>query len=154
MSQESEKAVQLQNPAPTRAGVDHTALRVNQATIITLLILGFVANQVWLVALVAGVMLLGTAVPQAALFQRLYSNILRPLGWLRPDVHHEAAAPHRFAQGLGGSMLLVALIALLNGLSFVGWLLVLVVVVLAAINLLSGFCVGCFVYFQLQRLRV
>ena len=34
-----------------------------------------------------------------------------------------------------------------------GWALAIVVIVLAAINLIFGFCAGCFVYFQLARLR-
>ncbi|HMQ34233.1 MAG TPA: DUF4395 family protein [Chloroflexaceae bacterium] len=34
-----------------------------------------------------------------------------------------------------------------------GWALALMVVALAAINLIFGFCAGCFVYTQLARLR-
>lgn len=133
--------------------VDHTALKVNQAAIIALLALAFVLNQVWLVALVAAVMILGTASPQLALFQRLYRDGLRPAGLLRPDVRAEAAAPHRFAQGMGGGVLAAATAALLLGLGGLGWALTLVVVALAAVNLLFGFCAGCFVYFQLARMR-
>jgi hypothetical protein len=134
-------------------GFDRTALRVNQAAIITLLALAFVLNQPWLVAVVAAVMVLGTASPQLALFQRLYRDLLRPAGLLRPDVHAEAAAPHRFAQGLGGAVLVAASAALFAGLSALGWSLALVVIALAAINLAFGFCAGCFLYFQLGRLR-
>jgi Domain of unknown function (DUF4395) len=133
--------------------VDRTALRVNQAAIITLLALAFLLNQPWLVALVAAVMVLGTASPQLALFQRLYRDGLRPAGLLKPDLHTEAAAPHRFAQGLGGAVLVAASAALFVGLAVLGWVLALVVVALAAVNLAFGFCAGCFVYFQLTRLR-
>lgn len=139
--------------APGTAHVDRTALRVNQAAIVALLLLAFVLDLRWLVVFVAAVMLLGTLTPALALFQRLYRDILRPAGLLRPDVQAEDPAPHRFAQGLGGTVLAVASIALLAGASFVGWALALVVVVLAALNLLLGFCAGCFVYFQLRRLQ-
>ncbi|HEX9441723.1 MAG TPA: DUF4395 family protein, partial [Roseiflexaceae bacterium] len=97
----------------TRALFDRTALRVNQALIIALLALAFVLDQPWLVVFVCAVMALGTAIPQAALFQRLYRDVLRPAGLLKPDLHDEDAAPHRFAQGLGAAVLLVASIALL-----------------------------------------
>jgi hypothetical protein len=135
------------------AAVDHTALQVNQAAIIGLLAAGFVVNQPWLVAFVCAVMALGTAYPPAALFQRLYRDILRPAGLLRPDPRAEDAAPHRFAQGLGAAVLLAASLALFGGAGALGWGLALVVIALAAINLFFGFCAGCFVYFQLQRLR-
>ncbi len=132
--------------------VDRTALKVNQAMIITLLLVAFVADLPWLVAVVAVVMALGTATPRLALFQRLYRDLLRPAGLLHSDVHAKSAAPHRFAQGLGAAVLVAAVIALVIGPAMLGWALTLLVVVLAAINLFFGFCVGCFLYLQLARL--
>jgi hypothetical protein len=144
-------------PPSTAAGpsgtVDHTALRVNQAFIVGLLTIGFLLDAVWLVAVVAAVMAAGTVSPALALFQRVYRDLLRPAGLLRPDVHAESAAPHRFAQGMGASVLGIALVALLAGASWLGWALVLIVVALAAVNLIFGFCTGCFIFFQLERLR-
>lgn len=133
--------------------VDRTALRFNQASIITLLVLGFLLDQVWLVVIVAAVMVLGTITPALAVFQRFYRDLLKPAGILKADPHTEDPAPHRFAQGLGGAMVVAASLALFLGAPVVGWGLALVVVVLAAVNLLFGFCAGCFVFFQLQRLR-
>lgn len=133
--------------------VDRAALRTNQAFIIALLALAFVAAQPWLVAFVCAVMALGTALPQAALFQRIYRDVLRPAGLLKPDVHEEDPAPHRFAQGMGAAVLLAASVALFAGAATLGWGLAFVVIALAAVNLFFGFCAGCFVYFQLARLR-
>jgi uncharacterized membrane protein YhaH (DUF805 family) len=131
---------------------DRTALRVNQAFIVALVLAAFVLNQPLIAGFVALVMALGTATPQLALFQRLYRDLLRPAGLLRPNVHHEDPAPHRFAQGMGAAVLGLGVLALLLGAPLVGWALALLVVVLAAVNLLFGFCAGCFVFFQLQRL--
>jgi uncharacterized membrane protein YhaH (DUF805 family) len=133
--------------------LDRTALRVNQALIIAFLAIGFLLDQAWLVVFVCAVMAVGTAVPRAALFQRLYRDVLRPAGLLKPDLHAEDAAPHRFAQGMGAAVLLLAVLALFAGAAALGWGLVFVVIALAAVNLLFGFCAGCFVYFQLARLR-
>jgi hypothetical protein len=133
--------------------VDRTALRVNQAFIVVLLALAFVLNQPWLAALVAAVMIIGTVAPSAALFQQIYRRGLRPAGLLRPDVHAEDPTPHRFAQGMGGTVLGLGALALFAGLSGLGWGLTILVIALAAVNLAFGFCAGCFVYFQLQRLR-
>ncbi len=139
--------------APERR-VDHSALRVNQAFIIAFLALAFVLNAVWLVAFVAAVMLLGTAVPRLSLFKAVYGRVLRPAGLVKPDVVVDNPEPHRFAQGFGGVVLLAAIAALLAGVTVAGWALVGVVVVLAALNLFLGFCAGCFVYYQLNRLGV
>jgi hypothetical protein len=136
-----------------RGQVDRTALRVNQACIIGFLALAFLLDQPWLVAFVFAVMAIGTAFPQAALFQRIYRDVLRPAGLLKPDVQDEDAAPHRFAQGMGAAVLLIATVALFAGALALGWGLSFVVIALAAVNLFFGFCAGCFVYFQLQRLR-
>jgi hypothetical protein len=136
----------------TLPGFDRTALRVNQAVMIVLLLAAFVANMPWLAATTAIIMALGAISPSLALFQRLYRDVLRPAGLLRPDIHQEDAAPHRFAQGMGATVLILASLALFLGAPTVGWALALLVVALAAINLVFGFCVGCFIFFQIQRL--
>jgi hypothetical protein len=148
-------AGQLQQPRGMMAArvVDHTALRVNQAVIILLLAIGFLTDQVWLVALVGLVMAAGTIHGSLALFQRLYRDVLRPLGLLRPDPRADDPAPHRFAQGVGATVLLAATLILLGGAAAPGWGLVFLVVALAGVNLVFNFCAGCFVFYQLQRVR-
>jgi hypothetical protein len=132
---------------------DRTALKVNQGFIIAILALGFLVNQPLFVGLVAAVMALGTVDNRLALFQRVYRDGLRPAGLLRPDIHEEDPAPHRFAQGMGAGVLILALLAFAFNLPVVAWGLVVLVIALAAINLFFGFCAGCFVYFQLARLK-
>ncbi len=132
--------------------VDHSALRVNQAFIIGFSLLAFILNNVWLGAFVGVVMLLGTAVPTLSLFKRIYQHALRPAGLVKPDVIVDNPEPHRFAQGFGGVVVALAVVSLLAGLPILGWSLVWLVIVLAALNLFLGFCAGCFVYYQLGKL--
>jgi hypothetical protein len=132
--------------------VDRSALRVNQSFIIGLSILAFVLNSPLIAAFVAAVMLIGTAWPKLALFQGIYRSMLKPAGLVKPDVIEDNPEPHRFAQGFGGTVLAAGVIALLLGLSLPGWALVWLVIALAALNLFLGFCAGCFVYYQLNRL--
>jgi hypothetical protein len=134
--------------------VDQSSLKVNQTFIIALLLLAFVLDSTWLVIFVAAVMLVGTAVPALSLFKRVYQHVLRPAGVVKPNVIVDNPEPHRFAQGFGGVVLLGAIAALLAGAAAVGWALVGLVVVLAALNLFLGFCAGCFVYYQLHKLGV
>lgn len=133
--------------------VDHSALRVNQAAIITLLLVAFVLNTPWLVAVVALIMLVGTAL-RAPGFKWIYAGFLKPRGIVKPDVIEDNPQPHVFAQGMGGTVLLIALAGFLLGSPVVGWALTWLVVALAALNLFVGFCAGCFVYYWLVRLGV
>jgi hypothetical protein len=88
------------------------------------------------------------------LFQWIYRSILKPAGLVKPDVIEDNPEPHRFAQGFGGTVLAAGVIALFLGQSLLGWALVWLVIALAALNLFLGFCAGCFVYYQLNRLGV
>ncbi len=133
--------------------VDHATLRVNQAAIIVLLLLAFIVNFPWLVALVALVMLVGTAISRPGFFF-LSTGVLRPAGIVKPHVLTDNPEPHRFAQGFGGVVAAVSALSLLLGAAAFGWVLAWVVIVLAALNLFAGFCAGCAVYYWLHRLQV
>lgn len=134
--------------------VDHTALKVNQAFIIGLLLVAFLLSSWWLVALVGAVMLLGTATPQLALFKQIYRRLMLPAGLLKARIVPDNPEPHLFAQGFGGVVLTLALLALAGNQAVLGWALVWLVVALAALNLFVGFCAGCFLYYQLNKLGV
>ena len=130
--------------------VDHSALRANQASIIALLILGFIMDSPPLVTFVAGVMLLGSLIGRPG-FLPVYESV-RALGIARPLLLADNAAPHRFAQTLGGVFLVLSTAGFFAGLPGLGWLLSWLVVALAALNLFVGFCVGCAVYYWFNRL--
>ncbi len=140
-------ANQLQN-------VDHSAIRTNQATIIILLVLAFVLNLPWLVGLVALVMLAGTFVRRPGFAMLLYARWLKPLGWVKPYVLKDNPEPHLFAQGFGGIVLVVSSLGFALGSAVVGWIMAWLVIALAALNLFGGFCVGCAVYYWLNRMNV
>jgi len=133
--------------------IDHSALSVNQAVIILLLVAAFILNVPLLAGVVALVMLAGTALGRPG-FGWLYTGLLRPLGIVRPDVTPDNPEPHRFAQGFGGLVVLAGWLALLGGLNNLGWTLAWLVIALAALNLFGGFCAGCAVYYWLNRLNV
>ena len=62
----------------------------------------------------------------------------------------ESPAPHNFAQGFGGVVLVIASLLLLLA-PLLGLVLALLVAVLALVNLAFGFCAGCQIYYQLGR---
>ena len=133
--------------------VDHSALRTNQAMIIGLSLLGYIFDVPVLAGFVGIVMAVGTLVKRPG-FGAVYSKLLRPLGLVRPDIFEDNPEPHRFAQGFGSVVILTGTIALMLGSDLLGWLLVWFVIALAALNLFAGFCVGCAMYYWLNRMSV
>src|SRR5256886_15816379 len=135
--------------------VDHSALKVNQTGIVATVLVAFVGSVVfrpliWLIPLLAIVLLLGTFVPQLALFKQLYFRVLKPAGIIKPRPVQDRPEPHNFAQGLGGVFLVLAS-ALLVPFDIGGLAPALLVAVLAFVNLAFGYCVGCQIYFQLGK---
>src|SRR5207245_5384533 len=135
--------------------VDHSALKVNQTGIIATVLVAFIGSAVFrpllvVIPLIAIVLLLGTFTPQLALFKQLYFKVLKPRGVVKPRPVQDRPEPHNFAQGLGGVFLAVGSIFLIP-LPVVGLALSLLVAVLAFVNLAFGYCVGCQIFFQLER---
>jgi hypothetical protein len=133
--------------------VDHASLKSNQGMIILLLVLAFIFNTPYLAAFVALVMLFGTLFGRPGFFL-VYRHLLVPVGLIEPDLVDDNPEPHRFAQGFGASVLIAASIFLLLNRSTLGWVFVWVVLGLAMLNLLIGFCAGCAVYYWLNKLKV
>ncbi len=134
--------------------VDHSALRANQSLVILLPVLAFIFNLPWLVAITAVVMLIGSFVLHGPGFGFLYKSVLKPSGLVKADVVQDNREPHVFAQGMGGVFLTIATVLLYLGVSVVGWALSWLVIALAALNLFGGFCVGCAIYYWLNRINV
>jgi len=137
------------------AVVDHSALKVNQTGIVATVLVAFVGSVVFrpllvLIPLLAIVLLLGTFAPQLALFKQLYLRVLKPAGIVKPRPVQDRPEPHNFAQGLGGVFLAVASIFLIP-VAFIGLALALIVAVLAFVNLAFGYCLGCQIFYQLER---
>jgi hypothetical protein len=138
---------------PLLVKVDHSAIKVNQAMIVGLNVLAFLLNAAWLAGVVALVMVIGTLLKLPG-FSFIYRYALKPAGLVKPEVLMDNPEPHRFAQGLGGVVMIGGVLALVLGAPFIGWGLIWLVVALAALNLFTGFCAGCAVYYWLGRLKV
>ena len=135
--------------------VDHSALKVNQTGIVATVLVAFVGSIVFqpllvLIPLLAIVLLLGTFAPQLALFKQVYFKILKPRGIVEPRPVQDRPEPHNFAQGMGGVVLAIASIFLIP-VAVIGLALALLVAVLAFVNVAFGYCLGCQIFYQLER---
>ncbi|MGC9348351.1 MAG: DUF4395 domain-containing protein [Anaerolineae bacterium] len=134
--------------------VDQSAIKVSQASMILVLLIGFILDLWPLIAAVAVINFLGVIDPSLNLWRQLYLRVLKPAGWVKPSVipdHHE---PHLFAKAVGGVLATVASVLLALDLPIAGWVVTWILIFLAALNLFLGFCLGCFTYYQLNRLGV
>jgi|DewCreStandDraft_2_1066082.scaffolds.fasta_scaffold03162_4 hypothetical protein len=131
--------------------VDRTAIKFAQTVVALWIVVAGLLNAPWLVLFLAAALALSAAAPQRSLFRWVYQRVAVPLGVVRPRVIPDDPAPHRFAQALGAGVLWVATLALFVGASVAGWTLAALVAVLALLNVLAGFCAGCFLYYQLAR---
>ena len=131
---------------------DRNALRFGQISLIAVLSIGFVFNIETLIFV--GAYMLGAALvaPRWAPQLLTYRALVRR-GVLATEIHDEDPTPHRFAQKMGFGVLVAGVVSSLLGLSALAWGAAVMVIVLALINVTTGFCAGCFVHAQLARLR-
>lgn len=132
--------------------VDHAALKTNQLVIIAFCVAAFIFDLWLIVPAVAAVMLIGTIVGKPG-FLPVYRALVA-LRVVKPNPLPDDPAPHRFAQGLGASVLVVASILFTFGAAFPAWIAAWVVVFLASLNAFAGFCAGCFLFHQLAKAGV
>lgn len=134
--------------------IDSNLPRFSQGLQAVLLALAFLLDARWIVVAV-GVVLLAAALggPSFNLFAYLFKALPVPRG------EPEPAAPPRFAQRIGATLLVVSSVALLTAEHdsttwwVLGWGPALVVAVLSALAATTAFCLGCEIYLFFQRAR-
>jgi uncharacterized protein DUF4395 len=131
---------------PPAGRIDPRGHRFGAGVSALLLIAGTASNAPWLVA----VALLSIGVSAAfglrySIYGLIWRRIVRiaKLGPVEPE--HEY--PPRFAQVLGSTALTLALFAFAAGLAPLGWLLALAVAGLQGLLAVTGYCLGCRLYF-------
>jgi hypothetical protein len=134
--------------------VDHTGLKTGMATTILLLIVAFIVQSPLLVAVVGLCQLLAALDVSFAPYRLLYQYLVKDR-IAKPHVITDNPEPHRFAS-LVGALFNITAAGLLfaGGAAWLAWTLVGIVVVLANLNLWLNFCLGCWMYYQFNRLGV
>jgi hypothetical protein len=134
--------------------VDHTAIKVSQTITMLLLVTAFILDNWFLAAFVAGVNMVGAAIPALSLFSLIYRHLFKASGLVKPHLVPDYPEPHRFAQGFSGVTTALSAVLVWDGVTALGWALSWLVIVLANLNVFACFCAGCFTYYQLNRLGV
>jgi hypothetical protein len=134
--------------------VDRTAIKINQFFVILFSLSAFLLDEPLIAFFLGLIMISGSFFPKLAVFQLFYQWVIKPSGWIKPELINELSNPHQFASAMGGTMMITStLFILFLNLEAFGWAIILLVALLALTNLVLGFCAGCFLYFQISRVR-
>lgn len=131
--------------------VDHAEIKMGQ--LLTICISGVALGmQDTRPLLLLGIMfLLSGSVRGISPFMLLYRWVIRPLRLMKSDYRLDNIQPHKFGQLVGAITVLIALGLIEYGYPSAGWVVVGILIVLTGISY-AGWCVGCFLYYQLNRL--
>ena len=131
--------------------IDPRGPRFAAALTTVVLAIVLLTGNVWLLAAQTVVFAIGAFIGlQCTPYAAVYRGLVRPR--LAPPSELEAAAPPRFAQGVGFGFGVVGTIALALGASTVGLVAVGLALAAAFLNAAFGFCLGCEMYLTGRRL--
>ena len=131
---------------PPAGRIDPRGHRFGAGVSAALLLVAVGTATPWLVALVLVSIGLSAAFGlRYSIYGAVWRRIVRvaQLGPAEPE--HEY--PPRFAQTLGSVALVLSLVAFVIGVPIVGWLLALAVAALQSLLAVTGYCLGCRLYF-------
>jgi Domain of unknown function (DUF4395) len=131
---------------PPARFIDPRGQRFGAGVSVIVLGLAFAIGQFWLAALVGLNLLVASALGSRLFLPGRGWPLVRAALRLGPaEPEHEY--PPRFAQALGGIFIALGAVLCGLGLSIGGWLLVAAVVLLQTLLAVTGFCLGCRLYF-------
>jgi hypothetical protein len=134
--------------------VDQNQIKFNMAMTASLLIVGYLLNN-WIPVAIAIVCQFSGAMGLTfAPYRIIYTRIVIPSGIMKANKIPDNHAPHRFAAVVGGLFDLIGVILILAGMNIAGWIFVGIVFLLSILNLLLGFCAGCFMYYIFNKLGI
>jgi Domain of unknown function (DUF4395) len=131
---------------PPATKIDPRGHRFGAGISAALLISAALTNMPWLVALVLGSIGVSAAFGlRYSVYGAIWRRVVRlaRLGPTEPE--HEY--PPRFAQVLGSTALVVSLASFVIGLPLLGWAFALAVAALQSLLAVTGYCLGCRLYF-------
>jgi len=131
--------------------VDHAEIKTGQLFTLAFSALAFLFQEPYWLAALGIVFLITVMYRPASPFVLAYRHLVSPLGLMRSDYRLDNIQPHTFGQLVGALTVGAALLLLFGGYAAAAWV---VVGVLFGLTLASylGWCMGCFLYFQLNRL--
>lgn len=131
--------------------VDHAEIKMGQLLTIGISVVALIRQDTWPLMFLGIVFLLSGTIREISPFSLLYQAVLKPLGLMKSDYRLDNIQPHKFGQLIGALTVALALGLITYGYPLSGWTVVSVLIVLTVVSY-AGWCIGCFLYYQLYRL--
>lgn len=131
--------------------VDHAEIKTGQ--ILTMIISGtaLALQNITPLIILAGIFLLSGTVRSISPFTLVYRWMIKPIGIIQSDYRLDNIQPHKFGQLVGFITVLLVLALIKFDYTIAGWTIV-GVLILLTVTSYAGWCVGCFLYYQINRL--
>jgi hypothetical protein len=139
-------------PADAAAGltpagrIDPRGHRFGAGLSALLLLASFVTG--WVPGVVLALLSIGSSAAfglRYSIYGAIWRRIVRALSLSKVEPEHEY--PPRFAQTLGSVALILAIVAFVAGATTLGWVFALAVAALQSLLAVTGYCLGCRLYF-------
>ena len=131
--------------------VDHAEIKMGQLLTIGISGVALGMQDTLPLMLLGVVFLLSGSVRSVSPFSLLYQWVVSPLQLMKSDYRLDNIQPHKFGQLIGALTVVIAVGLIEYGYQTAGWIVVGVLIALTAISY-AGWCIGCFMYYQLNRL--
>ena len=131
--------------------VDHAEIKLGQLIAIAISVYALLWQDVQALYVLMLLFLLGGTIRQISPVSLVYRGVVSPLNIMRSDYRLDNIQPHKFGQLVGVLTVALALALIELEYSQVGWLIVGVLILLTLVSYI-GWCIGCFMYYQLNRL--
>ena len=133
------------------SNIDHGEIKLGQLLTIALSGAALALREPLLLVILGIAFVLGGTVRWLSPFGAIYRWVVRPLGLMRSDYRLDNLQAHQFGQLVGVATAAAAWGLIQAGYPSAGWAVVVVLIALTAISYF-GWCIGCFLYYQLNRL--
>ena len=131
--------------------VDHAEIKMGQVLTIFISVIALLTQNQLTLLILGGLFLLSGTIRSISPISLLYKWIILPAGIMKSDYRLDNIQAHQFGQLVGVLTVVLAIGLLQSGYQFAGWSVVVLLIFLTVISFF-GWCIGCFMYYQLNRL--
>ncbi|MDH5426400.1 MAG: DUF4395 domain-containing protein [Gammaproteobacteria bacterium] len=135
----------------TTSHVDHAEIKMGQVLTIIISTIALLLQDPLPLMLLGVVFLLSGTVRVLSPFSMFYRWLIQPVGIMTSDYRLDNIQPHKFGQLVGALTIAISLMFMQLGYPMTGWGIVVVLIILTVISY-AGWCIGCFMYYQLNRI--
>ena len=131
--------------------VDHAEIKMGQILTIIISLVALALQDVRPLIGLGFIFFLSGTFRSISPFHLLYKWIINPLNIMKSDYRLDNIQPHKFGQLVGVITIAIIWSLIYFGYETAGWSVVVVLIALT-VSSYSGWCIGCFLYYQLNRL--